>query len=299
MKRPIRLNRAIWQAPLRKLHAGCPDPRELLDANITPQRFTEAIAAVKIDGVFKTTSPGRYPETIRVLADMRFPSPPVIIDVGASDGSTSLNVMEALDFSRYYITDRHIEAYACRARNGIFFCDSERAPFMYANRCFVAYNDTQEAAWPFRAFVERIFSRFEISRCKAAQRIPLINPRLLSKIGNDIRLEKYSIFDAWPFEKADLVISANILNRGYFPDARLLDALRNLRGAMKESARLAVIENREAEQSNIFRLENGRFLVEGEVGAGTDIKSLVTSLPSSEKSIPKTSDVLPASSLIK
>jgi hypothetical protein len=58
----------------------------------------------------------------------------------------------------------------------------------------------------------------------------------------------------------------------------LNEAVRNLRGALKDSGRLAVIENRPAEQSNIFRLRDGKFVVEHEVGRGSDIKLLVTSM---------------------
>jgi chemotaxis methyl-accepting protein methylase len=105
-----------------------------------------------------------------------------------------------------------------------------------------------------------------------------MNRALLPKLGDDVRLERYDIFDAWPHEKADLVIAANILNRDYFEDSRLTDALRNLRGALKDGGRLALIENRPAEQSNLFRLEHGRFIVEDQVGAGSDVQSLVTEL---------------------
>ena len=65
-----------------------------------------------------------------------------------------------------------------------------------------------------------------------------------------------------------------------FPQAtRLLtDAPWNLRGTLKEGGRPTLIENRPAEQSNLFHLECGRFVVEDQVGAGSDIKSLVTEL---------------------
>jgi hypothetical protein len=278
MRRPVRLNRAAWQRVLRTLHVGCPDPRRLLDAGITAREFTEAIAAVKIDGVFKTTRSNRFPRTRQLLAGLRFPSPPVVIDVGASDGSTSLDVIEAIEYSRYYVTDRHTEARTCATRNGIYFCDAASRPFMYANRFFVVYNDLRRAWWPFSWLVPRFFARFDVSGSLATRRVMLVNPELVSRLGDGIRLEQYSIFDPWPFEKADLVIAANILNRSYFSDAKLVEALRNLRAAMKASGRLAVIENRSVEQSTIFRLDGGRFTVEREVETGSDIRSLVSSL---------------------
>ena len=278
MRRPIRLNRELLRKAWPNLRAGCPDPRGLLKANISAQEATDIIAEIKIGGVFKTTRPNRFPQTTRLLADNGLPPRPTVLDVGASDGSTSLSTMESIRFARYYVTDRHIEAYACTTRNGTYFCDVEYNPFMYANRFVVMYNDGEKALWPMSRIVRKVFSGFDKSGRADARRMLLMNPALLPRAGSDIRLEKYDIFETWPLEKVDLVIAANILNRSYFPDARLRDAVRNLRGALKDSGRLAVIENRPEEQSNVFRLHGDRFVVEHEVGRGSDIKALVTSL---------------------
>ncbi|HEY3520627.1 MAG TPA: class I SAM-dependent methyltransferase [Rhodanobacteraceae bacterium] len=278
MRRPIRLNRELLRKAWPNLRAGCPDPRGLLKADISAQEATDIIAEIKIGGVFKTTRSNRFPRTTQLLADSGLPPQPVILDVGASDGSSSLSTMASIRFDRYYVTDRHIEAYACATKTGAFFCDFENNPFMYANRFVVVYNDGEKALWPMSGIVRRLFSSFDKSGRAGARRMLLMNPALLPRTGSDIRLEKYDIFEAWPFEKVDLVIAANILNRSYFSDAQLTSAVRNLRGALKEAGRLAVIENRPAEQSNIFRLRDGQFVVEHEVGPGSDIKLLVTDL---------------------
>jgi len=283
MKRPIRLNRDFLRRAWPNLQRGCPDPRGLLNDEISAKEATEIIAKIKINGVFKTTRADRYPRTARLLADSRFPVPPVILDVGASDGSTSLSIMEALRFTRYYVTDRHIEARVCLTKKGAFFCDVENNPFMYTNRFLVIYNDVNKAIWPMPAIVRRLFSGFEIPKSENVRTINLMNPALLSRVGDDIRLHKYDIFEPWCFEKVDLVIAANILNRSYFPEIKLKAALQNLRGALKESGRLAVIENRSTiEQSTIFRLYKDRFIIESEVGRGSDIKPLVTSLAAAD-----------------
>lgn len=278
MRRPVRLNRSFCARFWPGAPRGCPDPRRLLDADISDRDANEILVRMKIHGVFKTTWSDRFPATTRQLANGAFVAPPVILDVGASDGSTSLSVMRALRFARYYVTDRHVEAYACTTRRGVFFCDEEFAPFMFANRFFVIYNEPDAAPRTHSNIVRNLFARFDAARCRDVRKVPLMNRALLPKLGRDVRLERYDIFKPWPFEKADLVIAANILNRDYFADDRLADALRNLRDALKDSGRLAVIENRPAEQSNLFRLERGRFMAEGQVGPGSDIKVLVTGL---------------------
>jgi SAM-dependent methyltransferase len=264
----------VWPGPPR----GCPDPRGLLDAGISDGDANEILVRMKIDGVFKTTWSDRFPQTTRLLADGLVAPDAVIVDVGASDGSTSLSLMRTVPFGRYYVTDRHIAAYACITGRGVFFCDENAAPFMFANRFFVVYNDTGEASRAQSGIVRNLFAGFDMAKCRDVRKVPLMNRALLPRLGDDIRLERYDIFESWPHEKADLVIAANILNRDYFADDRLGDALRNLRGALKEGGRLALIENRPAEQSNLFRLEHGRFIVDNQIGTGSDIKALVTGL---------------------
>lgn len=260
------------------MQRGCPDPRGLLDAGISDRDANEILVRMNIHGVFKTTWSDRFPETTRQLANGGLPSAAVIVDVGASDGSTSLSVMQAVRFRRYYVTDRHISAYACATRKGVFFCDERSNPFMFANRFVVIYNETDGAPRAHSGIVKNLFAGFDMAKCREVRKVPLMNRALLPKLGNDIRLERYDVFEAWPHEKADLVIAANILHRDYFADCQLVDALRNLRDALQDGGRLALIENRPGEQSNLFRLEHGRFMVENQVGAGSNVKSLVTGL---------------------
>lgn len=278
MRRPIRLNRDFCRKVWPGVQRGCPDPRRLLDARISDGEANEILVRMKIGGVFKTTYADRFPETTRLLASRDPSRPPVILDVGASDGSTSLSVMQSVRFSRYYVTDRHVEAYACTTRKGVFFCDERSTPFMFANRFFVVYNEPNETSRTQSEIVRNLFAGFDRAKCGDVRKVPLMNRALLPKLGDRVRLERYDIFEPWPFEKADLVIAANILNRDYFADDKLADALRNLRAAMKDGGTLAVIENRPAEQSNVFRLENGRFTVEEQVGSGSDIRAIVTGL---------------------
>ncbi|MGH8113436.1 MAG: hypothetical protein ACREPS_00065 [Rhodanobacteraceae bacterium] len=260
------------------MQRGCPDPRGLLDADISDGDANEILIRMKIHGVFKTTWSDRFPQTTRLLASSDLSPEAVIADVGASDGSTSLSVMRAVRFGRYYVTDRHVEAYACNTRKGMFFCDEHSNPFMFANRFVVIYNEPGEASRPQSGIVRNLFAGFDMTNCKDVRKVSLMNRALLPKLGDDVRLEQYDIFEAWPHEKADLVIAANILNRDYFAESRLADALRNLTGALKDGGRLALIENRAAEQSNLFRLEHGRFVVEDQVGPGSDIQALVSGL---------------------
>jgi hypothetical protein len=283
MRRPIRLNRAIWPAAMQKLQRGIPDPRRLLDRDIDAAVLTETLQRLKVGNTYKTTDYDRFPRTTRLLSELSFAKPPVVLDVGASDGSTSLAVMKRLRFARYYVTDRHIKAHVYPTPRGMFLSDTDARPWLYVNRCFVIHNDLDGAEWPYNAIAARVFRAFDASMPRDARDIYMINPDLTAKRDDRVRIEQYSIFDAWEHEKVDLLIAANLLNRGYFPDAELRTGLRNLRDAMRDGAVLAVIENRNndtgsIEQASVFRRSGNRFLAEARVGAGSDIHKLVAGL---------------------
>lgn len=283
MRRPVRLNRAIWPSAMRRLRRGIPDPRRLLDQHIDAAVLTETLSRVKIGATYKTTAPDRFPETTRLLAAMPFAAPPVVLDVGASDGSASLAVMDDLAFVRYYVTDLYIKAYAYLDDAGMFLCDKQARPWLYVNRCFVVFNELADARWPFREIANRVFEGFESSRCADRREIFMVNPELAARRGKRICIEQYDMFDPWRREKVDLVVAANLLNRAYFSDAKLRAALGNLAEAMRDGAVLAVIENRKSsagwtEQASIFRRTGSRFLAEAKVGAGSDIRELVVGI---------------------
>ncbi|TAM92784.1 MAG: hypothetical protein EPN40_14115, partial [Rhodanobacteraceae bacterium] len=195
MRRPIRLNRNFCRKLWPGLHRGCPDPRGLLDSGISDGEANEILVTMKIQGVFKTTWSDRFPETTHLLANRNLAAAPVIIDVGASDGSTSLSVMQAVPFARYYVTDRHVAAHACVTKKGIFFCDDDSTPFMFANRFFVIYNDPGDAAWGQADIVKNLFAGFDMAKCRDVRKIPLMNRALLPRLGDDVRLERYDIFE--------------------------------------------------------------------------------------------------------
>lgn len=283
MRRPIRLNRAIWPAMMDRLQRGIPDPRRLLDQDLDASALTEILKRMKIGTTYKTTQYDRFPETTRLLAALPFTTPPVVLDVGASDGSTALAVMRHLAFSRYYVTDMHIQAQAFMTRRGMFLCDGQAQPWLYVNRGVVVFNDLAGARWPFRSLAAWVFAGFNATRWPERRDIFMVNPELASLRGQRIHIERYNVFEAWRHEQADLVVAANLLNRSYFSDAQLRDALGNLRAALREGGRLAVIENRTdptgaREQASLFRRVGDRLRAEARVGAGSDIHDLVDNL---------------------
>lgn len=255
-----------------------PDPCLVMDRTADADKFTEAVGVFKIGRTFKSSQYRRFPKTLKLLTITEFPGPPVVLDVAASDGSASLSVIESLSFSRYYLTDRTLEVVARRSRRGTLFLSEYGEPIFHVGSWLVAYRDVDSAIWPLRLVSRGIVAKSQRNLCGKPVSVKLINPRIRALTDPRVRIERYDVTTRWPSERVDLVIAANLFNRNYFPDTKIKAGLCNLRDALKDGGVLAVIENRAEEQATLFRLRGRRFVVETEVGSGSDICQLVRDL---------------------
>jgi hypothetical protein len=249
------------------------DPRILLAGSRDPAAFSEAVSTFKFGTTLKTTQSARFPQTLQVLSQLEFAAPPVILDVGASDASTSLDVMHAVPFSKYYVTDANMTVSSSTVGKRTYFYDGDGECVLIASNAWVAYRDTAGALPIFASLARSLFSRAPALPADAHS-IQLVNPALASAASEGVRVEPYDMFDQWTHEPVDLVIAANILNRSYFADAEITRALRNLVAALKEGGRLAIVDNRPAEKTTVFQKRGDMLHVEKRVGAGTDIEAL-------------------------
>ncbi|MBF0432340.1 MAG: hypothetical protein HQK83_13730 [Fibrobacteria bacterium] len=277
MRAPIKLNKAYWPTPLTRLIPSTNNPLTLLDNNISPEQFSQAVSVFKFGTTLKSTRAFRFPLTVKSLSELSNNKPSVILDVGASDGITSSHVMKQLQWKKYFVTDRNIDVYCREYRGTFYFFDSLANCVLIATNKFVIYREYEDAVFPLNIIAKHFFSTMPPEDSEP-QKIRLINPAIHSE-SSDVFVYAYDIFTAWEQEPADLVIAANILNRDYFSDAQILRAIQNLRTALKEGGRLTIIDNRENERSSIFRLEKAMLISEHDINGGTEIKSLVLSLP--------------------
>jgi hypothetical protein len=287
MHAPIKLNRSFWPKLLCRFLPSAADPRSICRSNISFTEFTQAVSGFKFGTTFKTSQKARFPLTIASLAGLKFSSPPVILDVGASDGTTSLDVMQALAFSDYFVTDLNTEVLwrSETSRSGdsenltsgdvgiqskTFFYDPAGQPILLVTNKWVIYRDTVGAIAPFGALVRMLFAKAPAAGDHAG-RILLINPALHTTVGGKILVRQYDIFRVWPFEKVDIIIAANILNKSYFSDAQLGQALQNLRAALNENGYLVIVDSRKTEKATIFQ-RSGRVVTQ--IHGGTEIEEL-------------------------
>lgn len=274
MRFPVKLNRGAWPHAVTRHLPSAADVRVLCQTQVEAGAFTASVSSLKFGSTFKTTGRARFPNTIEALAALDFVSPPAILDVGASDGSTSLDIMRAVPFSRYFVTDRNIEIRAMKRGETTWLYDAGGSCIMAASDRWVSYPDVEGAWFPFGGIARRLFAAAP-ALDSGAQRIQLISPALRTLADDRIAIRRHDIFEPWAEPRVDLVIAANILNRAYFSDEQIVAAVANLVAATVDGGRIAIVDNRDVESSSIFRANAGRVELEVSLNGGTDVEALV------------------------
>ncbi|MGE4297868.1 MAG: hypothetical protein AB7E47_07555 [Desulfovibrionaceae bacterium] len=301
MRLPVKLNAARWPAWCGRVIARFPDPRPLCDpvlaAGMDRAAFSAAVSAFKLGTTCKTTAPGRHARTDAAIVDMLAgtrPAPeagtgpviaagtrPVILDVGASDGSTSLDLMDALGghFSAYWVTDLHVALRWRDAGGTRYFYDREDRCQCAVDDRFLYYADYADGIWPLGDMARRVLDRAP-QVGDHAPAASVVQPELVRRAATDerVRVAEHDVFTPWTGPRADCIKAANVLNRDYFPDAMIVAALGHLLAALAPGGVLCVIDNRDVEKATLFRREErdgaARLVEARRVGAGTEIADL-------------------------
>lgn len=156
MRMPIKLNRAGWPRLLSALPLMSDDPRSLAlgRSGATRESFSQSVSVLKFGTTFKTTLPGRQPDSNRFLAARYAGKAPVVLDIGASDGSTSLDLLGALtgQFGHYFVTDFNISVrWGVDMRGRYYFTDASGACILSASPRWLIYADVGDAPLALKA----------------------------------------------------------------------------------------------------------------------------------------------------
>jgi hypothetical protein len=276
MKAPLKLNRAGW--PRFAGRFAVADPRVITHRfDLSAEEFSRHLSVLKFGTTFKTTRPGRHARSNRLLGELYRGQRPTVLDVGASDGSTCLDLMAALDgFQHYFATDYHLSVeWGQGLRGVIFFRDERGRCILRAGRRFVAYADTENAQPPLGA-IAKILLR-GVRRVAHWRRLSLVQPSLVKIASEDRRvvIDRYDLFTPWPGPRPDLIKIANVLNRIYFSDQKIAEVLARQRQLLPDGGRLLLLDNRgEEEKFSLLRKRDEKWLVEESFGGGCEVASL-------------------------
>lgn len=259
MRLPIKLNKAGWPSPFADLFLAFHDPRPLAykPFAISAAQFSASVSSLQFGVTFKTTHPGRHAQSNRFLRETYRGSRPVILDVGASDGSTSLDLIQELgsNFAYYYVTDLNLSVRCGYDSKGVvYFLDQNGSCILRASERLLVYSNTNRARLPLR-----LIARTLLAKCRNAggwRNLVLIQPALRRRAKCDprIMIERYDIFAPWTGPPPDLVKVANLLNNDYFSDSQIEKALQVQCSNLAPNGRLLLIsEDQDIEKFSIFR----------------------------------------------
>jgi hypothetical protein len=152
MRFPVKLNKTWLPRWLRYLPLVTDDPREVMREGTTREQFARAVSSIKIGTTWRTTRPSRHALSDQVVLELALArGRPVILDVGASDGCTSLDLIEKLgrDFERFYVTDASLGVDVMEAGGATYFYHPPTGQcIMRVGAGLIVYADTRGSIFP-------------------------------------------------------------------------------------------------------------------------------------------------------
>lgn len=275
MRLPIRPVRGRWPgwlenlAPLRRFFRL--DPLTILDPDAAPSAFREAMSSIYVGGTIKITGADRHSATDDLLVNTIDTRDARIVDVGASDGSTSLDLITKLDgvggFAEFTIADLYLTLSAVDVWNHTLL--------FHGNDC-VLVGGRRLMAWPQLARTVALICRPLISKGRSGldsgREVLLLNPRTRDVVANDSRVNYrvHDVFNVWSDPKPTVIKIANLLRRLYFTDDQLLQALCAVRDSLVDGGHLLIVDNpripNASPRAGLWRREDSRFIEIARIG---------------------------------
>lgn len=243
---------------------------------LSRKEYSDLVSLLRFGNVCKTTDDHRHSLTDEYICSNLLEYTSSILDVGASEGITSLNLIEKTPSSidRYYVTDYNLYADFVKVDGWSYFFD------VNSDNCVLVFNNMISIRPSRSKFLTSLFEeKIKAAREKQAEfeRIMLINPSLLKQQENNTNIEirQYNILDKWDGEKVQFVKVANVLNRVYFSDDQIREALDNVKQALVPNGVLCIIHNFGKEFASFYKLKDNKFILSHEINGGVLIKDLV------------------------
>lgn len=277
MRFPVRLLRGRWPAAVERRLARFvwQDPRVVLEDAAAPADYSAAMAAFSVGSTIKITGTNRHPAADSLLTTHLDLSHAVIADIGASDGTTSAELIAQLPaFGQYVIADLFNQVGVVELAGGTVFFDHEDNPVLVVGRRLLA--------WPGTSPLVRVLCTpwLRAARGRPRRQVPLLNPRARDLVRNDERVNfvQHDVFTPWPGPAPDVIKVANVLRRLYFSDEQIAAGLRTLLASLPEGGHLLMVDNARAKvppRGGLYRREHDRFVKVAQTEDPAEVDDLV------------------------
>jgi hypothetical protein len=260
-----------------------PNPGVILDQSVGPEEFRKTMSAIHVGGTFKITGGNRHPEADQLLLNNVDVRNATIVDIGASDGSTALDLISKLPgFKSYVIADLFLRLTVVSAwRHSFFFDKDEQCVLVSGPRC-IAWPSLSKAVhalyWPLVMMALR--------RARPRQEVLLLNPSMRALMASDKRVSyrEHNVFEKWTGEPPDVIKVANLLRRLYFPDDTIRAALRTVLESLPQGGHLLIVDNPRLNgvgpRAGLYRRHGNHFEVVDRTPNTPEIDDLVVTISS-------------------
>jgi hypothetical protein len=280
MRAPIRPLSGRWPSSI-EARAGrffWIDPTVILDDNVDPDIFRSAMSALHVGDTIKITGSNRHPLSDALLIDNVKLEGARIVDIGASDGSTSVDLIKKLPtFGAYVIADLYLHLETIKLGRHMFLYD-------HSGECVLVVGP-RVVAWPTQSrWVYRLYRPLIARASRHGQqgpRILLLNPAARAIVAADPRVSytTHDAFTVWPGQQPDVIKVANLLRRLYFSDEMIAQAVGALLSSLGEGGHLLMVDNPRiagiAERGGLYRRSGQQFVAIARTPETPEIDDLI------------------------
>lgn len=281
MRLPVRPMSGRWPRSLERRFARFfwPDPRILTQDDADPEVYRRLMSQIYVGGTIKITSANRHPEVDQLLVDNLDTRQTTVADVGASDGTTSLELIDRLNgFAAFIIADRHLRLSAVdTGRHLVLFDQSGDCILIGGHRIL---------GWPsLSRWVRLLYSPLIRRGQRAVPKadVLLVNPLVRQRMRQDDRISvrEHDVFTIWPEPRPDVIKVGNLLRRLYFSDADLIRGLTAVGRSLPIGGHLLLAENPRAGDDHsprgaLYRRESDRYALVAAHGGPPELAELIT-----------------------
>lgn len=239
------------------------------------------MSAIHVGETIKITEGDRHPAADALIVDNIDLTDAVIVDIGASDGSTSVDLIGKLPtFGEYVIADLYFHLTVRRSDGRTFLFDQ-------AGECILVVGP-RVVAWPsLSGLVRWLYSR-RIARSTRpgvpVEQVLLLNPDARALMATDSRVtfREHDIFTRWDEPRPTLIKVANLLRRLYFSDDMLRAGVASVLDSLDEGGYFLIVDNSRIKdmppRAGLYRRTGGRFVLVDETPNRPEIGDLIVSV---------------------
>ena len=239
------------------------------------------MSAIHVGETIKITEGDRHPAADALIIDNIDLTDAVIVDIGASDGSTSVDLIGKLPtFGEYIIADLYFHLTARRSGGRTFLFDQ-------AGECILVVGPRAVGvAEPLRVGAVAVLAPDRSvgpARRAGASRAPA-ESRCASLMASDPRVtfRQHDVFTRWGEPRPTLIKVANLLRQLYFSDDMLRAGVAAVLDSLDEGGYFLIVDNSRIKdmppRAGLYRRTGDRFAVVEETPNRPEIGDLIESV---------------------